>query len=52
MAHLSEQLKRFIQQVSLSIAIATNQNEEFAQNLYAKWRTTQQTFLKTFYQNI
>ena len=28
--------------------MATNQNEEFAQNFYAWWMTTLQTFLKKF----
>ena len=31
--------------------MATNQNEEFVQLLYAWWRTTQQTFIKKFCQN-
>ena len=35
-----------IQHFWLSVAMATNQNEEFVQLLYAWWRTTQQTFIK------
>ena len=31
--------------------MATNQNEEFEQLLYAWWRTTHQTFIKMFCQN-
>ena len=31
--------------------MATNQNEEFVQILYAWWRTTQQTFVKKIFQN-
>ena len=31
--------------------MATNQNVEFVQLLYAWWRTTQQTFIKMFCQN-
>ena len=31
--------------------MATNQNVEFVQLFYAWWRTTQQTFIKTFCQN-
>ena len=31
--------------------MATNQNEEFVQDFYAWWRTTQQTVLKKFCQN-
>ena len=35
-----------IQHFRLSFVMATNQNEEFVQLLYAWWRTTQQTFKK------
>ena len=35
-----------IQHFRLSVAMATNQNEECVQLLYAWWRTTQQTFIK------
>ena len=38
--------KSLIQHFRLSIAMATKQNEEFVQLLYAWWRTTQQTFIK------
>ena len=31
--------------------MATNQNEKFAQNFFAWWRTTLQIFLKKFCQN-
>ena len=47
-AHLSESL---IQNFGLSVTMATNQNVEFVQFLYAWWRTTQQTFIRTFRQN-
>ena len=40
-----------IQHFSLLVAMATNQNEEFAQNLHAWKRTIRQTFLKMFRQN-
>ena len=40
-----------IQHFSLSVAMATNQNEESAQNFYAWWRTKLLTFLKTFCPN-
>ena len=43
--------KRLIQYFRLSVVMATNQNEEFVQLLCAWWRTTQQTFIKTFCQN-
>ena len=43
--------KSFIQHFRLSVAMATNQNEEFVQLLYAWRRTTQQTFIKKFCQN-
>ena len=52
MAHLSEQLEKLnFQHVRLSVSMATNQNEEFVQHLYASWRTIQQTILKRFCQN-
>ena len=38
--------KSLIQHFRLSVAMATNQNEEFLHLLYALWRTTQQTFIK------
>ena len=38
--------KSLIQHFRLSVAMATNRNEEFVQLLYAWWRTTQQTFIK------
>ena len=44
--------KSLIQHFSLSFATATNQNEQFAQYLYAWWKTTQQTFLNKSCQNI
>ena len=47
-AYLSESL---IQRFRLSVAMATNQNVEFVQLLYAWWRTTQQTFIKMFCEN-
>ena len=34
-----------------SVAMATNQNEEFVQLVYAWWRTTEQTFIKKTSQN-
>ena len=40
--------KSFIQHLRLSVAMATNQNEEFVQHFYAWWRTTKETFLKMF----
>ena len=40
-----------IQHFRLSVAMATNQNEEFVQLLYAWWRTTQQILIKKFCQN-
>ena len=43
--------KSLIQRFRLSVAMATNQNEEFVKLLYAWWRTTQQTFIKKFCQN-
>ena len=43
--------KSLIQHFRLSAVMATNQNEEFVQLLYAWWRTTQQTFIKMFCQN-
>ena len=43
--------KSIIQHFRLSVAMATNQNEEFVQLLYAWCRTTQQTFIKMFCQN-
>ena len=43
--------KSLIQHFRLSVVKATNQNEEFEQLLYAWWRITHQTFIKTFYQN-
>ena len=43
--------KSLIQHFRLSVAMATNQNVEFVQLLYAWWRTTQQTFIKTLCQN-
>ena len=43
--------KSLIQHFRLSVAMATNQNEEFVQLLYGWWRTTQQTFIKKFGQN-
>ena len=43
--------KSLIQQFRLSVAMATYQNVEFVQLLYAWWRTTKQTFIKTFCQN-
>ena len=43
--------KSSIQHFSLSLAMATNQNEKFAQNFYARWRTTLQTFMTKFCQN-
>ena len=39
--------KSLIQHFRLSVVMATNQNEEFVQLLYAWWRTTQQTFIKS-----
>ena len=42
--------KSLIQHFRLSVAMATNQNEEFVL-LNDWWRTTQQTFIKTFCQN-
>ena len=50
MAH-NNSYKSLIQHFSLSVAIATNQNEEFAQNFNFWRRTTLQTFLKKFCQN-
>ena len=44
--------KSLIQHFRLSVAMATDQNEKFVQLLYAWWRTTQQTFIKMFCQNI
>ena len=41
-ADLSEQYKSLIQHFRLSVAMATNQNEELVQLLYGWWRTTQQ----------
>ena len=38
--------KSLIQHFSLSVAMETNKNEEFTQNLNSWWRTTQQTFLR------
>ena len=38
--------KSLIQHFRLLVVMATNQNEEFVQHLYAWWRTTQQTFIK------
>ena len=46
MGHMNS-YKSLIQHFSLSIAMATNQNDEFAQFFYTWWRPTQQTFLKT-----
>ena len=43
--------KSLNQHFRLSIAMSTNQNEEFIQLLYAWWMTTQQTILKMFCQN-
>ena len=43
--------KSLFRHFSLSVAMARNQNEEFAHNFYAWWRITQQIFLKTFCQN-
>ena len=43
--------KSLIQHFRLSVAMATNQNGEFVQLLYAWWKTTQQTFIKKFCQN-
>ena len=43
--------KSLIQLFSISVAIETNQNVKFVQNVYARRQTTQQTFLKTFCQN-
>ena len=39
------------QQFSLSVDMATNKIEEFAQNVYALWRTTQQTLKRKFSKN-
>ena len=43
--------KSLIQHFRLSVAMVTDQNEEFVQLLYAWWRTTQQTFIKMSCQN-
>ena len=43
--------KSLIQHFNLSVTMARNQNEEFAQNFYAWWRTALQTFLKRFCPN-
>ena len=44
--------KSLIKYVRLSVAMATNQNEEFVELLYGWWRTIQQTFIKIkFFQN-
>ena len=39
--------KSLIQHFRLSVDMATNPNEEFEQLLYAWWRITHQTFIKT-----
>ena len=52
MGHNAEQLYSLIKKFRLSIVMATNQNEEFKQILYACWRITYQTVIKTFCQNI
>ena len=44
MAHLSEKLKASFRSLAL-VAMATNQKQESAQNLYACWRTTQHTWV-------
>ena len=45
--------KSLIQHFRLSVAMVTNQNEEFVQLLHGWWRNTQQTFIKKkFCQNI
>ena len=51
MLTLVNSYKSLIQHFRLSVAMVTNQNEEFVKLLYAWWRTTQQTFIKTFSQN-
>ena len=43
--------KSLIQHFRLSVAMATNLNEEFGELLYARWRTTPQTFIQKFCQN-
>ena len=43
--------KNLIQYFRLSVVMATNQNEESEQFLYAWWRITHQTFIKKFCQN-
>ena len=50
MAHLNI-YKNLIQHFRISVAMATNQNEEFVQCVYAWLRTTQQMFLIKFCQN-
>ena len=39
--------KSLIRHFRLSVALATNQNEEFIQYCYVWWRTTQETFIKS-----
>ena len=45
-AELEQRPMGLIQHFRLSVAMATNQNEEFVQHFYACWRIMQQTFRK------
>ena len=42
----------FFRKFNISVAMATNQNQRFGQNLYGLYRTTPGTFLWNFCQNI